>query len=165
MTDIKNSISLAEPVALEVVDRSTGEIISYNAIPVVTVGEQKFKTNYTDNSVTNDAEINSGEYVIDDSEYIDYKKLLLRSKKCGDKAAKAFLENIPVVDNVGGIAEEALDEAIASSEVEIAESDSEVISNELSTGEAESPQEAQEASNPVDKLPDGQTTSDLTEDK
>lgn len=132
----------------------TGEFIEIGKVQPVTVVESvKFRTNYTDNVVDNDAERNSGEYIIDDSQYIDFKKLLQRSAQCSKNPSEGvadFLSQFPVVDNVGGIDEKDLQNVINNNGMEV----SEVSSNELSTGTTERPQEAGEVVDPVENSTD-----------
>lgn len=136
----KLSLDTAEKLATSLDEK----ILTVSQVP-----QKKFKTNYTDNSKTYDAEVNSGDYIVDDSQYIDFKKLLQRSAQC-EKSAVDFLSQIPVVDNVGGIDESDLSDVIKNTDVEVPE----VQSEEISTSETESSQEAQEVSNPVDNSPD-----------
>lgn len=135
----------------ELLNKLTGELLDIKSVQPVTIVDEplRFKTNYTDNSADGDAEVNSGEYIVDDSQYIDFKKLLQRSANCS-KEAIDFLSQIPVVDNVGGIDEDDLQNVINNNETEVSVDKSE----NLSTGATESPQEANEVVNPVDKLPD-----------
>lgn len=139
----------------EMLNALTGELFDVTKVQPVTVVESiKFRTNYTDNTVDNDAEINSGEYIIDDSQYIDFKKLLQRSAQCSKNPHQGvadFLSQFPVVDNVGGIDEKDLQNVINNNETEV----SEVSSNELSTGATERPQESGEVANPVENSTDG----------
>lgn len=140
-----------------VINNLTGEILDIAKVQPVTIVSHdtiKFKTNYTDNTSDGDAEFNSGDYIIDDSQYIDFKKLLARSSRC-TKQDFDFLSSIPVVDNVGGLEEKELDGIINASDtlVSVGKSD------ELSTSDAEVQTETV-ASNPVDNTPD---VSDKTE--
>lgn len=138
----------------EILNKLTGEILDIDKVtPVTVVEEQKFKTNYTNNTIDNDAEKNSGKYIIDDSQYIDFKKLLQRSAQCSKnphQGVAEFLSQFPVVDNVGGIDEKDLQNVIDNNEME----SSEVSSNELSTGATERPQESGEVANPVENSAD-----------
>lgn len=131
------------------INKLTGEILDLKDVQPVTIVEQecKFQTHYN-YTPQGGAEVNSGEYIIDDSQYIDFKKLLQRSANCS-KEAQDFLGSIPVVDNVGGIDENQLQNVIDNNETGVFVDKS----NELSTSEAESPA-AQEASNPVDNSTD-----------
>lgn len=133
-------------MTFDVINRLTGELLDVKTVqPVVLVDAPlHFRTNYTDNSADGDAEINSGEYIIDDSQYIDFKKLLQRSAQCS-KEAIDILSKYPVVDNVGGYDEKSLDDVVNGFV-----SDNSV---DLSTSATESPQEANEVANPVDKSP------------
>lgn len=136
----------------ELLNEMTGEIIEEKDIQVVSMAipaEIKFKTNYTNNEFGNANEVNSGEYIIDDSQYIDFKKLLLDSAK-RSKTAKDFLSKIPVVDDVGGIAENDLEKVISESQPSVNVDNS----AELSTSTTEGPQEATEVVNPVDNSTD-----------
>lgn len=142
--DDKTIADLSQSIGAKIADSLNENILTTSIIP-----QKVFKTNYTKNS-DNDAEHNSGEYIVDDSQYIDIKDLLKRAKKA-DPSAIAFLKSIPTVDGSKfGYAENdpSLDPEQSQSVV------SEVKSDELSTSEAESPQEANEASNPVDNTPD-----------
>lgn len=136
----------------ELLNEITGEIVKEKDIQVVSMAipaEIKFKTNYTNNEFGNVNEVNSGEYIIDDSQYIDFKKLLLDSAK-RSKTAMDFLSEIPVVDDVGGIAEGDLEKVISESQPSVNVDNS----AELSTSTTESPQEANEVVNPVDNSTD-----------
>lgn len=128
----------------------TGEFVEAKQVQVVTLAEPeyKFQTRYN-YKPQGGSEENSGEYVVDDSQYIDFKKLLQRSAQCS-KEATSFLASIPVVDNVGGIDEADLQNVIDNNETQVSVDNS----SELSTGTTESPQEASEVVNPVENLPD-----------
>lgn len=136
----------------ELLNEITGEIVKEKDIQIVSMAipaEIKFKTNYTNNEFGNVNEVNSGEYIIDDSQYIDFKKLLLDSAK-RSKTAMDFLAEIPVVDDVGGVAEEDLEKVISESQPSVNVDNS----AELSTSTTEGPQEANEVVNPVDNSTD-----------
>lgn len=142
--DDKTVADLSQAVGIKVSDFLDEKILTVSQVP-----QKMFKTNYTKNT-DNDAEHNSGEYIVDDSQYIDIKALLQRAKKA-DPSALAFLRDIPTVDGSKfGYTENdpALDPEQSQAPVSVDES------NELSTSEAESPQEAIEAFNPVDNTPD-----------
>lgn len=130
----------------------TGEFLEISKIQPVTIVsaevKRNFRTNYTDNSKTYDAEVNSGDYIVDDSQYIDFKKLLQRSAQCS-KEAIDFLSEIPVVDNVGGIDDIEIDKVLKEMETDV----SVVNSAELSTGTPETQTEVA-GDNPVDNSPD-----------
>lgn len=134
-----------------VINNLTGEILDIAKVQPVTIVSHdtiKFKTNYTDNTVDGDAEVNSGDYIVDDSQYIDFKKLLARSSQC-TKQDFDFLSSIPVVDNVGGVEEKELDDIINASDMLVSVDKS----DELSTSDAKTQTEVG-ASNPVDNTPD-----------
>lgn len=136
----------------EMVNVITGEIVKEKDIQVVSMAipaEIKFKTNYTNNEFGNVNEVNSGEYIIDDSQYIDFKKLLLDSAK-RSKTAMDFLSDIPVVEDVGGVEQIDIEEYISQAETSVNVDNS----AELSTGTTEGPQEATEVVNPVDNSTD-----------
>lgn len=128
----------------------TGEFIESKSVQPVTIvqAEQvKFRTNYTDNSVTNDSEHNSGEYIVDDSEYIDFKELLKRSSQCMKRPTLDQLVD-KVGSLVGGI--DFVDSANGFTEAEV----DDITSEELSTSETSGPQESEEVSNPVENSTD-----------
>lgn len=132
-----------------VLNKLTGEFLKLKDVQPVTIVEQecKFQTHY--NYIPQGgAEVNSGQYIVDDSEYIDFKKLLQRSAKCS-KEARDFLSSIPVVDNLGGMDENQLQDVINNNETAVSVDKS----DELSTSEVESPT-AQETSNLVENSAD-----------
>lgn len=106
MVEINKEIPLtfADPVALDVVDKSSGEIISINATPVTIIPMVKFKTNFTDNTVTNDAEYNNKPYEIDDSMYVPLKDLL--------KMAERQKVPLKLVETFDGLSDEEVIQAI-----------------------------------------------------
>lgn len=128
----------------------TGEFVETKQVQPVTVvqHEKRFQTSYNYTPLGT-PEKNSGEYIIDDSQHIDFKKLLQRSSACS-KEAIDFLSMIPVVDNVGGIDEKDLDSVVKGTETIVSVDKS----NDLATGVSESSQEAIVDTNPVDKEPD-----------
>lgn len=128
----------------------TGEFVESKQVQPVTIvqAEQvKFRTNYTDNCVTNDAEHNSGEYIVDDSEYIDFKALLQRSAQCTKRPTIDKLID-KISSQVGGI--DVVNSANGFTESEV----DDITSEELSTSETFGPQEAEKVSNPVDNSTD-----------
>ena len=139
--DDKTISDLSQAVGVKLSDSLDEKILTVSQVP-----QKMFKTNYTKN-VDNDAEHNSGEYIVDDSQYIDIKALLKRAKKA-DPSAIAFLRDIPTVDG-SKLGYDENDPVINPQEVV-----SEVKSDELSTSTTESPQEANEVVNPVDNTPD-----------
>lgn len=128
----------------------TGEFVEAKNVQVVTLAEpeHKFQTRYN-YKPQGGSEENSGEYIVDDSQYIDFKKLLQRSAQCSKEAVE-FLSQIPVVDNVGGYDEKELQNVINNNETSVSVDKS----DELSTGTTESPQEANEVVNPVENSTD-----------
>lgn len=126
MVEINKEIPLtsAEPVALDVVDKFSGEIISVNATPVTIVPMVKFKTNFTDNTITNDAEINNKPYEIDDSMYVPLKDLL--------KMAERQKVPLKLVETFDGLSDEEVVQAINKDgeSVSVVSSNEEIASNE-----------------------------------
>lgn len=133
---------LSQAIGVKVSDFLDEKILTVSEFP-----QKKFQTHYN-YTPQGGSEVNSGQYIIDDSQYIDFKKLLQRSANCS-KEARDFLSSIPVVDNVGGIDENQLQDVINNNETAVSVDKS----NELSTGEVESPI-AQETSNPVENSTD-----------
>lgn len=134
----------------------TGEFVETKQVQPVTVvqPEKKFQTRYNYIPLGT-PEKNSGDYIIDDSQYIDFKKLLQRSAACS-KESVDFLSSIPVVDNVGGIDEKDLDDIIKGTDTIVSVDKS----NDLSTSTPERPQEASVGVNLEDKEPDASDKSE-----
>lgn len=124
MTD-KKIITNIDHVHVEVLDQNTGEITTVKPDLVQVVSERKFHTTFT-NPVCKDGEVNSGEYIVDDTGHFDLETLYKRSISQGvipfrpyesEYDADTPLENLDPVIPPEGALEPSNSSSASSSEV------------------------------------------------